>query len=236
MAHRLYREKNGLERHLSNRTNDLFSLDDRIIIYDLTNTYFEGGMKGSRLAKFGRSKEKRNDAKQVVLAAVVNKEGFLKESQIFQGNMSDPESLRSILDKLKSHRGNHAGKQVVVIDAGISTKNNLEMLKSESFHYICVSRSKLKNYRITNFFPVEIKDKSDQPIEIRQMEVDDCLFHPNGYRFPPGDLPDLIVKVFAPLCPDIKVCAVGFNNIVLLFRRQLSCLHQQFNHQPVHCI
>lgn len=87
--------------------------------------------------------------------------------------MSDPESLRSILDKLKSHRGNHAGKQVVVIDAGISTKNNPEISKSESFHYICVSRSKLKNYRITNFSPVEIRDKSDQPIEIRQVEVDD---------------------------------------------------------------
>ena len=173
MAHRLYREKDGLERHLSSRTNDLFSLNDRIIIYDLTNTYLEGRMKDSRLANFRRSKEKRNDAKQVVLAAVVNKEGFLKESQIFQGNISDPESLRSILDKLKSHRGNHAGKQVVVIDAGISTKNNPEISKSESFHYICVSRSKLKNYRITNFSPVEIRDKSDQPIEIRQVEVDD---------------------------------------------------------------
>lgn len=172
MAHRLYREKDGLERHLSSRTNDLFSLDDRIIIYDLTNTYLEGRMKSSRLAKFGRSKEKRNDAKQVVLAAVVNKEGFLKESQIFQGNISDPESLRSILDKLKAHRGNHEGKQVVVMDAGISTKDNLEMLKSESFHYICVSRSKLKNYRVTNFSPVEIRDKSNQPIEIMQVEVE----------------------------------------------------------------
>ena len=82
MAHRLYREKNGLEHHLSTRTNDLFSLDDRILIFDLTNTYFEGRMNDSRLAKFGRGKEKRNDAKQVVLAAVVNREGFLKESQI----------------------------------------------------------------------------------------------------------------------------------------------------------
>ena len=108
-------------------------------------------MNDSRLAKFGRGKEKRNDAKQVVLAAVVNREGFLKESQILRGNISDPESLRGILDKLKAHRGNHAKKQVVVMDAGISTEDNLKMLKSESFHYICVSRSKLKNYRVTNF-------------------------------------------------------------------------------------
>ncbi len=80
-------------------------MDDKIIIYDLTNTYFEGAMRESRIAKFGRSKEKRNDARQVVLAVVVNPEGFLKESQIFEGNMTDPESLQYILDKMKSHRG-----------------------------------------------------------------------------------------------------------------------------------
>jgi transposase len=172
MAHRLYGEKDGLERHFSNRTNDLFSLDDKIIIYDLTNTFFEGRMQGSYLARYGRSKEKRNDAKQVVLAAVVNPEGFLKESQIFQGNMSDPQSLRHVLEKMKSHRGTSAKKQVVVMDAGIATEDNLKMLKAASFDYICVSRSKLKDYRLTNLSPVEIRDKSDQPIEISQVEVD----------------------------------------------------------------
>jgi len=172
MAHRLYGEKDGLERHFSNRTNDLFSLDDKIIIYDLTNTFFEGRMQRSTLARYGRSKEKRNDAKQVVLAAVVNPEGFLKESQIFQGNMSDPQSLRHVLEKMKSHRGTSAKKQVVVMDAGIATEDNLKMLKTASFDYICVSRSKLKDYRLTNLSPVEIRDKSDQPIEISQVEVD----------------------------------------------------------------
>ena len=43
-AHNLYRVKDELEQHLSNRTNELFDLDDKIILYDLTNTYFEGRM------------------------------------------------------------------------------------------------------------------------------------------------------------------------------------------------
>jgi hypothetical protein len=34
-------------------------------------------MQGSSLAKYGRSKEKRSDCKQVVLAAVVNTEGIM---------------------------------------------------------------------------------------------------------------------------------------------------------------
>lgn len=171
MAHRLYREKDGLERHFSNRTNDLFSLDDKILVFDLSNTFFEGRMQNSRLAAFGRSKEKRNDAKQVVLAAVVNPEGFLKESQIFRGNMSDPDGLLHMLGKLKAHRGGHGKKQIVVMDAGIATKDNLAMLKAESFDYICVSRGKLKDYRVTTPSPVEIADKSGHTIAVCRVEV-----------------------------------------------------------------
>ena len=58
ISHGLYSVKDELESYLSNRTNELFDLDDKIILYDLTNTYFEGRMKNSKKAKFGRSKEK----------------------------------------------------------------------------------------------------------------------------------------------------------------------------------
>ncbi len=89
ISHRLYEVKEGLEKYLSTRTNELFDLDDKIIIYDLTNTYFEGSMRSSKIAKFGRSKEKRSDARLVVLAVVVNTEGFLKYSQIFEDSTAD---------------------------------------------------------------------------------------------------------------------------------------------------
>ena len=84
ISHKLYREKEQLENHLSRSTNELFDLEDKIILYDLTNTYFEGRMKDSRMAKFGRSKEKHNDARLIVLAFIVNTEGFLKYSDIFR--------------------------------------------------------------------------------------------------------------------------------------------------------
>jgi hypothetical protein len=54
----LYTLKDELEKHLSKRTNELFDIEDKIILYDLTNTYFEGEKSNSKLAKFGRSKEK----------------------------------------------------------------------------------------------------------------------------------------------------------------------------------
>jgi hypothetical protein len=54
----LYELKDDLEKHLSKHTNELFDIEDKIILYDLTNTYFEGEKSNSKLAKFGRSKEK----------------------------------------------------------------------------------------------------------------------------------------------------------------------------------
>ncbi len=38
----LYQHKAAIEKHLSTITNELFDLQDRIMLYDLTNTYFEG--------------------------------------------------------------------------------------------------------------------------------------------------------------------------------------------------
>jgi len=55
----LYKHKDIIEKYLSTKTNDLFDLQDRIMLYDLTNTYFEGSKRNSRLAKYDRSKEKR---------------------------------------------------------------------------------------------------------------------------------------------------------------------------------
>jgi len=88
ISRKLYEEKAGLENHLSRCTNKLFNLQDKIILYDLTNTYFEGQMKNSQIAKRSRSKEKRSDCKLIFLAVVINAESFLKYSDIFEGNAS----------------------------------------------------------------------------------------------------------------------------------------------------
>jgi len=84
---KLYEQHEALGKHLSTKTNDLFNLSDKIIFYDLTNTYFEGRKSDSELAQFGRSKEKRSDAKLVSLALVVNAEGFIKYNKIYEGNI-----------------------------------------------------------------------------------------------------------------------------------------------------
>ena len=95
-SRQLYKNKVEIERYLSDKTDELFDINDKIILYDLTNSYFEGRMDGSKKAKFGRSKEKRSDAKIIALALVTNIYGFVRYSKIYQGNMADCNTLISL--------------------------------------------------------------------------------------------------------------------------------------------
>jgi hypothetical protein len=167
-----YTLKDGIEQYLSKRTNELFDFEDKIILYDLTNTYFEGRKVGSDIAKYGRSKEKRSDAKIVALALVTNSEGFVKYSKIYRGNISDSTTLKQTVEDLSANTSTTGRKPLVVIDAGISTEDNLKMLKTEGYDYLCVTRSKLKDYELNTAEQDAIKlhDKKGNEIEVCQVE------------------------------------------------------------------
>lgn len=165
-ALRLYSVKDQLEQHLSHRTNEIFDISDKIVLYDLTNTYFEGQYNDSKLARYGRSKEKRNDAKLVVLALVVNIYGFIKYSSIHEGNMTDSKNLSQMIDKLS--RCTNAQNPVVVMDAGIATEDNLKMIRSKGYHYLCVSRTKLKDYQaVSGRLTVLLETKSKRQVRLK---------------------------------------------------------------------
>lgn len=175
ISHKLYSVKEAIEMHLGQVTNELFDLADKIMIYDLTNTYFEGRMLDSQKAFFGRSKEKRNDAKLIVLALVVNVEGFIKYSHIFEGNMSDSKSLPDMIDELSKRTSHLAHKPIVVIDAGIASEDNLNLLAKSGYQYMCVSRSGMTKYTVdTSSDPVVIEDKQEQPITLQKVKIDQC--------------------------------------------------------------
>lgn len=144
----LYKIKDKLEQHFSKKTNEIFDLQDKIILFDLTNTYFEGRKEKSETAQFGRSKEKRSDAKLIVLAMVVNCEGFPKYTQILEGNTADSNSLPDMIEKLRLKTTDLSAKAIVVIDAGIATEDNLKLIQEKGYDYVCVSRSKIKEYTI----------------------------------------------------------------------------------------
>ena len=172
MPDRLYEIKDKLERHLCQRTDNLFNIDNRIALFDLTNFYFEGRKSGSVKARFGRSKEKRNDCRLLVLALCINKEGFIRYSSILEGNTADPQSLPDMIDKLAVKTSLANEKTLVIIDAGISTEENLQRIKEKGYNYLCVSRTKLKDYTLSaDHRIVTVRDARKQEITLREVQT-----------------------------------------------------------------
>ena len=172
-APELYALKEDLERHLCRRTDSLFNLTNRIMLFDLTNFYFEGSKRQSAKAKFGRSKEKRSDCKLLVLALAINTEGFIRYSSILEGNTADPQSLPDMVERIIARNPvsrNPEEKVLVVVDAGIATESNLQLLKDSGYNYLCVSRTKLKDYTLKDEGrKVMVLDSRRRPITLAEV-------------------------------------------------------------------
>lgn len=132
----LLKNKKRIEDHLRSKESSLFDLTERIILYDLTNTFFEGSGKYNDKAHFGNSKEKRSDCPLVTLGLVLDADGFPKRTEMFPGNVSEPG-----LEKMISSLASGQIKPIIVVDAGIATEENIAWLK-DRYDYIVVSRRK----------------------------------------------------------------------------------------------
>lgn len=144
VSDQLVANRAAIEEKLTNRERDLFGLGERIILYDLTNTYLTGAALESSKAHRGRCKQKRKDCPLITLGLVLDEDGFPKASKMFEGNVSEPSTLKEMLDALGVERGeqfsifNNAA--TVVMDAGVATEENLELIRKEGLHYVCVNR------------------------------------------------------------------------------------------------
>jgi hypothetical protein len=138
----LWEQHDKIEQRLSQAAREIFGLKETIILYDLTNTYFEGSKKGSKIAKHAKSKDKRNDRPVITLALTLDGQGFPKQSKVYEGNISEPGTLEKMLDELSNVVDGFNCQKTIVIDAGIATEDNLEIIKHKQFKYLAVSRKK----------------------------------------------------------------------------------------------
>jgi transposase len=176
VADKLFAIKDKLERYLCQKTDDLFCPTNRIMLFDLTNFYFEGRKEGSLKAKFGRSKEKRRDCKLLVLALCINTEGFIRYSSILEGNTADPKSLPDMIDGLIAKNpvaGNEEDKVMIVMDAGISSEENLKLIKDKGYNYLCVTRKALTSYQVKpESKTVIVHDCREREIKLEEVHVE----------------------------------------------------------------
>jgi transposase len=141
---RLHPNREGIERELAVRERTLFNLDETFYLYDLTSTYFEGQAKRNPQAKRGYARDKRPDCKQVVVGLVVDRNGFPKAHEVFDGNVQDRATVGQMLEVLEKRVGKKTGSTVIV-DRGMAYEENLKQIRDRDYHYLVAGRQPERN-------------------------------------------------------------------------------------------
>lgn len=140
---RLLPHKTKLERHLRERYGELFAAEFDVLLYDLTSSYVEGEAEKNPMMQRGYSRDHRPDCKQVVIALIVNAEGFPLSYETFDGNRADVTTLEAVMRMVERKYGR--ARRIWVFDRGIVSEENLAALRKRGSQYVVgTPRSKLK--------------------------------------------------------------------------------------------
>jgi len=113
----------ALERNLY---QEAFPQGVRLVLYDLTSTYFEGSGP-DKLGRYGHSRDHRGDRRQVILAVATDAAGVPLHVEVLKGNRADNKTLQGLLVTLRRRFG--IREATFVFDGGMSSAVNLEALR-----------------------------------------------------------------------------------------------------------
>ena len=142
---RILSHKTELERHLKQRYGELFEADFDVLLYDLTSTYVEGAAEKNPMIRRGYSRDHRPDCEQMVIALIVNSEGFPFSYETFNGNRADVSTIETILRMVERKYGK--ARRIWVFDRGIVSEENLAAIRKRDGQYLVgTPRSQMKRF------------------------------------------------------------------------------------------
>lgn len=110
-----------------------------IVFYDVTTLYFEVEEE-DELRKMGYSKDGKHQQPQIVLGLLVNATGFPLGYEIFEGNKFEGHTMLSVVETFKKKY--EIEQLIVVADAGLMSKQNIQELIEKKYEFIVGARIK----------------------------------------------------------------------------------------------
>src|SRR3954454_15910994 len=142
---RILPHKTKLERHLKQRYGELFGAEFDVLLYDLTSTYVEGAAEKNPMMRRGYSRDHRPDCEQMIIALIVNSEGFPFSYETFNGNRADVSPMETILRMVERKYGK--ARRIWVFDRGIVSEENLQAIRNRGGEYLVgTPRSQMKQF------------------------------------------------------------------------------------------
>jgi hypothetical protein len=109
----------------------------QVVFYDMTSLYFEAEDEDD-LRKIGFSKDGKFQNPQILLGLLVGEQGYPIGYDIFEGNTFEGKTLLPVLKGIQERYG--FGKPVVVADAAMLRKENLDALDGQRYPFIVAAR------------------------------------------------------------------------------------------------
>ena len=116
-----------------------------VCFYDMTTLYFEAAEEDD-LRKCGFSKDGKHSCPQIFLGLLVASGGNPIGYEIYEGNISEGHTMIPLIRKLASRFG--FDKPIVVADAGLLSKGNIEELTKDGYQYIIGARPKSESDKV----------------------------------------------------------------------------------------
>jgi transposase len=142
---RILPHKTSLEKHLKQRYGELFGAEFDVLLYDLTSSYVEGAAARNPMIRRGYSRDHRPDCEQLVIALIVNEEGFPFSYETFDGNRADVSTMETILRMVERKYGK--ARRIWVVDRGLVSEENLAAIRKRGGQYLVgTPRSQMKQF------------------------------------------------------------------------------------------
>jgi transposase len=123
--------KSQIEKHIFEATKSRSPESYEFVNYDLSSSYFVG-IKCS-LSRFGRSKDNQPYQRQVVLAILVNSDGYPFKWDVFPGNKAEVHTLE---ENIVACEELGVDSVTMVFDRGLVSKKNLAILVEKEVKFI----------------------------------------------------------------------------------------------------
>ncbi len=120
---RLLERQGGIQKTLARK----HLTEGRLVLYDITSSYFEGQYEDSELVAFGYNRDGKRQHEQMVIGLICNQDGCPVGVEVFAGNTQD---ASTVPEKIRELQQRYGIKQLIFVgDRGMVTQANYEKVK-----------------------------------------------------------------------------------------------------------
>ena len=120
---RLLQRQVGIQKALASKHLQ----EGRLVLYDITSSYFEGQYEDSEIVAFGYNRDGKRQHEQMVIGLICNQDGCPVGVEVFAGNTQD---ASTVPDKIREVQQRYGIKKLIFVgDRGMVTQANYEKVK-----------------------------------------------------------------------------------------------------------